>query len=104
MHCVKFSLVVIATIALLPVDASADETADKQILKGEWRVVGLQSDGKEDLGASFKGMTWNFNDKEFTLTPGSATPAGLAGKRSITVSYSLDAKQRPKGPQSTASR
>ena len=96
MQYFKLSFAVIATIALLPFNASADESADKKKLKGEWRVVGLQSDGKEDLGASFKGMTWDFGDKEFTLTPGTTTPAGIAGKRSITLPYSLDVKQSPK--------
>ena len=96
MNCFKLRFAFIAAIALLSVDASADETVDRQKLKGEWRVVGLQSDGKEDLGASFEGMIWDFADKEYTLTPGSTTPAGLAGKRSIRVQYSLDAKQNPK--------
>lgn len=96
MRCFRLPLAVIATIALSSVDASADETADRQTIKGEWRVVGLQSDGKEDGGASFQGMIWDFADKAFTVTPGSTTPAGLAGKQSISVPYSLDAKQSPK--------
>ncbi|WP_182865272.1 TIGR03067 domain-containing protein [Stieleria mannarensis] len=80
----------------MSVDASADDTADRQRLKGEWRVVALQSNGEEDLGASFKGMIWDFADKEYTLTPGSTTPAGLAGKRGVKVEYSLDGKQNPR--------
>lgn len=86
----------LALIALLSINASADEADDRQKLKGEWRVVGLQSDGNEDSGVSFNGMTWDFAEKEYSLTPGSTTPAGLAGKRSIKVQYSLDAKQSPK--------
>lgn len=89
------SVVFVVQLSLFcgPLALADDETKE---LVGEWRVVALQSEGKQDSGVSFHGMIWKLDQSEYVLTPGVRTPAGLAGKRSVTVRYSVDNDQLPK--------
>jgi hypothetical protein len=77
--------------------------------------VALQARGKQDSGVSLDGMIWKFDQSGYVLTPGATTPAGLAGKRPVTVRCSVDNERLPKhltqtlgdqiwGPSSRASR
>ena len=64
-------------------------------MQGEWRVIALKHKGKDDSGVSFKGMRFAFSEDAYTLTPGSTTPAGSAGKPLLTGPYTVDDTKSP---------
>lgn len=87
--CVAASLSALQTAAYGEDDSSAS-------LIGEWRVVALEARGKQDSGASFRGMRYKFDKEKWTTWAGSSTPAGLAAKPPLALKYKVDNSQNPK--------
>jgi uncharacterized protein (TIGR03067 family) len=61
---------------------------DAQAIQGEWRVVSAETDGKALGPQFFKGQTWTYDGKTFTVR--------VNGKVIASVPYTLDATKRPR--------
>ncbi len=70
--------------------------SEPHAIQGEWRVVAQEFKGRDDSGVSFQGMRFTFTKDKFTVTPGSTTPAGLAGRPPLTGPYSVDDSKSPR--------
>jgi uncharacterized protein (TIGR03067 family) len=88
-------LVVLAGCALclrasLADDAKPPQAADDaKLLKGNWNVVALESEGRKAPAAALKGMRWSFAGSEVQF----ADPGEEAGGKS---SVKLDTSKSPK--------
>ena len=69
---------------------------EPHVIQGEWRVVAQEFKGRDDSGVSFRGMRFAFTKDAYTLTPGSTTPAGLAGRRPLKGPYAVDDSKSPR--------
>lgn len=90
----SFSLfVLLVSSSGFAINGRADEP--KSSLEGEWTVVAMTKEGKPVFEVSYKGMKWVFDKDTYTMTPGTTTPAGLAGGPPLKGPFRVDDKKTP---------
>ena len=74
----------------------ADADHDTSAIRGEWRVISLEVDGRADSGVSFRGMRYTFDKDTWTTWAGTTTPAGQTGRPPLKAKYTIDNSEDPK--------
>jgi uncharacterized protein (TIGR03067 family) len=89
----------LATFAVLILAAPnciyAQSTAAPATLMGEWKVTSAVRDGKALDAHNFDGMRWGIGKDSLEVTPGRATPAGLAGRPALKGAFVVDDTKSP---------
>lgn len=65
-------------------------------LFGQWTVTSAERRGQSLDEINYVGMRWTFRKDLLEIAPGRFTPAGLAAKRKLKCSYSVDDTKSPR--------
>ncbi|TWT85070.1 hypothetical protein CA13_65520 [Planctomycetes bacterium CA13] len=90
------TLSLLLTLIAISGASNAEEHESIHPLIGVWRVVAMEHEGRADSGVSFKGMQYSFDNKTWTTRPGDSTPAGMADRPSLKLTYTVDDSIEPK--------
>jgi len=65
-------------------------------IRGEWRVISLEVNGRADSGVSFRGMRYTFDKDTWIAWAGTTTPAGKTGRPPLKAKHTIDNSKDPK--------